>query len=81
MLHVGCCTFVLLLASHDMCSISVAAEGLEEDKEVTASVFKEVQGMRQLCPRKQSWTEKVPQRHCATKILPNFWVNFLLGFV
>ena len=26
----------------------------------------------------QSRTEKVPQGTCATKILPNFWVNFLV---
>ena len=27
-----------------------------------------------------SGTEKAPQRTCATKILPNFWVNFLTRF-
>ena len=27
-----------------------------------------------------SGTEKGPQRTCVTKILPNFWVNFLVRF-
>ena len=54
----------------DVCAC-VIAKLIPNNKVVCVMIF---------APMVHSGTEKVPHRTCATKILPNFRVNFLLRF-